>query len=118
MLVGDDVSRQGPVGVGIAFRHQGTEVFFELLSGFPEDVDVVDEAVQQGLGESLRPEDLGPFVAGKVGGDQDGAALVALAEDLEEQLRPGGGQGDESQLVDDQLVQAGKVLAVHLSKGC
>ena len=64
--------------------------------------------------ESLRPEDLGPFVAGKVGGDQDGAPLVALAEDLEEQLRPGGRQGDESQLVDDQLVQAGKVLAVHL----
>ena len=52
-----------------------------------------------------RPEDLGPFVEGEVGGDQDGPAFVALAEDLEEQFRPGGGQGDEPQLIDDQQVE-------------
>lgn len=60
-------------------------------------------------GQPLRAEDLGPLVEGKVGGHQDGAPLVALAEDLEEQLRPGGGQGDETQLVDDQQVQTGKL---------
>ena len=32
-----------------------------------QDVDVVGEAVQQGPGEPLRPEDLGPLVEGKVG---------------------------------------------------
>ena len=36
-----------------------------------QDVDVVGEAVQQGPGEPLRPEDLGPLVEGKVGGHQD-----------------------------------------------
>ena len=53
----------------------------------------------------FRAEDLGPFVEGEVGGDQDGPALVAVAEDLEEQFRPGGGQGDEPQLIDDQQVE-------------
>ena len=35
-----------------------------------------------------------------------GPALAALAEDLEEEVSPGGGQGDEAQFVDDQEVQA------------
>ena len=74
-----------------------------------QDVDVVGEAVQQCAGEPLRPEHLGLYVEGKVGGHQDGTSFVALAEDLEEQFRPGGGQGDESQLVDDQQVQTGKL---------
>ena len=52
-----------------------------------QDVDVVGEAVQQSAGEALRTEDRGPLIEGEVGGDQDGPALVALAEDLEEQFR-------------------------------
>ena len=74
-----------------------------------QDVDVVGEAVQQRAGQPLRPEYLGPFVEEKVGGHHDGAPLVALAEDLEEEFRSGGGQGDETQLVDDQQVQTGKL---------
>ena len=46
---------------------------------------------------------------GEVGGDQDGAALVALAEDLEEQFRAGGGQRHEAQLVDDEQIEAGQL---------
>ena len=42
---------------------------------------------------------------GKVGGHHCGAPLVALAEDLEEQFRPGSGQGHEAQFVDDQQIQ-------------
>ena len=61
-----------------------------------QDVDVVGEPVQQRAGEALRTKQFSPFVEGEVGGDQDGAPLVALAEDLEEQFRPGGGQGDEA----------------------
>ena len=53
-----------------------------------QDVDVMGEPVQQRPGEALRSEDLGPFVERQVGGDQDGASLVALAEDLEQQYRP------------------------------
>ena len=66
-----------------------------------QDVDVVGEAVQQRSGETLRSEDFGPFVERQIGGDQDGASLVALAEDLEQQFRPGGGQGHGAQFVDD-----------------
>ena len=65
--------------------------------------------IQQRAGEPLRPEDLGPLVEGQVGGDQNGAAFVALAEDLEEQFRPGVGQGHETQLVDDEELEAGQL---------
>ncbi len=74
-----------------------------------QDVDVVGEAVQQGSGEPFGSEDCDPLVEGEVGGDQDGAAFVALAEDLEEEFRAGGGQGDETQLVDDQQPEAGQL---------
>ena len=59
---------------------------------------MVGETIQQRAGEPVRPEDLGPLVEGQVGGHQDGAPFVALAEDLEEQFRSGGGQGDEAGL--------------------
>ena len=44
---------------------------------------MVGEAVQQRSGQTFRPEDLGLFVEGQIGGYHDGAPLVALAEDLE-----------------------------------
>ena len=68
-------------------------------------VHVVGEPVQQRAGEALRAEDLGPFVEGQIGGHHDGAPLVALAEDLEEQFRSGGGQGDKAQLIDGHRVE-------------
>ena len=58
-----------------------------------QDMDMVGEAVEEGPGEAFRAEDLGPLVEGQVGGSQDRAAFIALAEDLEEQLGPGLGQG-------------------------
>ena len=61
---------------------------------------MVCETVQQRAGEALRSEHLGPLVEWQVGGHQDGAPFVALAEDLKEQLRAGAGQGHEAQLVD------------------
>ena len=61
-----------------------------------QDVDVMGEAVQQRAGEMFGAEHVSPLVERKIGGHQDGAAFVALAEDLEEQFRPGGGQGGRS----------------------
>ena len=52
-----------------------------------QDVDVVGETIRQRSGEPLRTEHPGPLIEGEVGGDQDGPALAALAEDLEEQFR-------------------------------
>ena len=74
-----------------------------------QDMDAVGEPVQQRAGEAFRTEHPGPLIEGQVGGDQDGPALVALAEDLEEEVSPGGGQGDEAQFVDDQQAEAGKL---------
>ena len=61
------------------------------------------------VGQALRFDHLGPLIERQVGGDQDGAALVALGEDLEEQFRSGGGQGDEAQFVYDQQAEAGQI---------
>ena len=74
-----------------------------------QDVDVVGEPVQQRAGEAFRAEDLGSLVEGQIGGHHDGAPLVALAEDLEEQLRAGPGQWNEAQFVDDQQIQSGQL---------
>ena len=70
----------------------------------------MSEAVQQGAGESLGAEDLGPLVEGQVGGDYDGPSLVSLTEDLEEELSAGLGEWDESELVDDEQLEPGKLL--------
>ena len=67
-----------------------------------QDVDVVSEAVQESAGEPFRAEDVGPLIEGQVGSDHGGATFIALAEDLEEQFRPGLGQRDEAQFVNDQ----------------
>ena len=75
-----------------------------------QDVDAVSDAVQQGAGESLGAEDLGPLVEGQVGGDQDRPSLVSLAEDLEEELSTGLGERDEAQLVDDEQLEPGQLL--------
>src|SRR5277367_4464340 len=54
-----------------------------------EDVDVVCQPIEQRAGQPLGPEDTGPFVERQVGGDDGGAALVTLAEDLEQELGAG-----------------------------
>ena len=68
----------------------------------------MSEAVQQGAGQSLRAEDLGPLIEGQVGGDQDRPPLVSLAEDLEEELRAGLGERYEAKLVDDEQLESGQ----------
>ena len=70
-----------------------------------EDVDMVGETIEECSGKPFRAKDLGPLVEGQVGGYQDRASLVALAEHLEEQLGPGLGQGHEAQFVNDQQLE-------------
>ena len=50
---------------------------------------MVGEPVQQCAGQTFRAEYLGPFVERQVGGHQSGAALVTLAEHLEQQFGAG-----------------------------
>ena len=48
-----------------------------------QDVHMVGEAIQQRASESFWPKDLSPLVEGQVGGHEDDAPLIGLAEDLE-----------------------------------
>ena len=50
---------------------------------------MMGETVEQRPGQALRAERLGPFVEGKIRGDEDRRALLALRHELEQQLRPG-----------------------------
>ena len=47
-----------------------------------QDMDMVGEAVQQSPGQAFRAEYLRPLIERQVGGHQDRAPLVALAEDF------------------------------------
>ena len=69
-------------------------------------MNVVGEPVQQSAGQPLRAEHLGPLVERQVGGHEDGASLVALAEVLKEQFRSGPRQRPEAEFVYDQQLQA------------
>ena len=106
----------GPTGAS-GCRSGGSASFFGLalfeaiaFAVHLEDVDVVGEPVEERAGEALRAEHLGPLVERQVGGDQDRAALVALGENLEQQLGAGLGERHETQLVDDEELEVGELL--------
>ena len=69
-----------------------------------QDMDMVGEAVQQSPGQAFRAEYLRPLIERQVGGHQDRAPLVALAEDFEQQLGAGLRERHEAEFVDDQKV--------------
>ena len=58
----------------------------EAVAVHLEDVNVVGEAIEQRASEALGGEHAGPLVEGEIAGDDNRAALVTLAEDLEQQL--------------------------------
>ena len=54
------------------------------------------ETVEQRPGQALGAEGPGPFVEGEVGGDERGAPLVALRDQLEQKLGAGRSPVDEA----------------------
>ena len=74
-----------------------------------QDMDVVGHPVEQCAGQLLRSEHAGPLVEWQVRGDNDRAPLVALAEDLEQQLGAGLRQRHVAELVDHQQLVGGKL---------
>jgi len=60
----------------------------EAVAVHLQDVNVVGEAIEQRASQSFRAEHTGPLIERQVACDDYGAALVALAEDLEQQLGP------------------------------
>ncbi len=96
------------LGVGRPFAAALFEA--EAVAVHFEDVDVVGEPVEQGSGKAFGAEDLGPLGEGQVGCQHGRAALVALAEHLEEQLGACLGQRYEAEFIDDQQLVARDLL--------
>ena len=73
-----------------------------------DGVAVVEEAVEHGGGDGgVAVEDGGPLFEGLVGGQDDGAAFVAGADDLEEQVGPALVDGQVADFIKDEQGGAG-----------
>src|SRR5665648_730374 len=76
---------------------------------------VVEESVEDGRGEgAVVVEDGRPVFEGLIGGQDDGPAFVALADDLEEQVGAAFVDGQIPQFVADQEIGTGAVSYTHL----
>jgi len=65
-------------------------------------VTVVGQAIEQSGGQLLVAEDLDLFAESQIGGDDSRASLIALGEQVEEQLATGTLERHEAQLVHNQ----------------
>ena len=55
-------------------------------------------------------EDAWPFAEGEIGGDDDRGALVEPADQMEEELATGLGEGQIAELLEDGEVEAGEIV--------
>lgn len=86
-------------GLGFRFAHPVAGAFDD--DGFA----VVEQSVEDGGGQyAVVFEDAGPVLEGFVGGEQQGAPLVACADDLEEQVGSGFVDGQVSDFTEDEQV--------------
>jgi hypothetical protein len=76
-------------------------VFEPVAVAFEGDhLGVVDQSVDHGGGYDIVAEGLSPAAEGFVAGDDQGGAFVAGGDELEEQVRRVGFEGDVADLVD------------------
>ena len=100
------VSCQSWLGRGGAAEVAVFESVAVALQG--DDLGVVDEAVDHGGGDDVVAEDLAPAAEGLVAGDDQRGSFVAAGDQLEEQVRGFGFEGDVADLVDDQQRDSGR----------
>jgi len=72
--------------------------------GFRVMQQAIEDSRSQG---AVVVEDFGPVLEGTVGGDHQGALLIAQADDLEEHVGAGLVDGQKAQLIEDQERGAG-----------
>lgn len=77
-----------------------------FVAGF-DDFAMVGKPVKQCCCHFGIPKDTGPFPEGEVGGDDDRSAFVELADQMEQKLAAGLGEGQITQLIEDQEVEPG-----------
>jgi hypothetical protein len=80
-----------------------------LVAGL-DDVAVVGEAVEERGRHLGVAEDGGPFAEVEVGGDDDRGALVESADEVEEELPAGLREGQVSEFIEDDKVEAREVV--------
>src|ERR1700746_333724 len=74
-----------------------------------EDVDVVGQSVARRTGQRLRPGHARALVEWQIARDDGGAALIALAEALEQELGAGRRKGYIARFIDDQQLVTGQL---------
>src|SRR5579859_5612614 len=72
-----------------------------------DDNGMMEETVEERRGDDGVAEDLAPFGEAAVGGENDGAALVAGVDELEEEVGTAGAERQVADLVDDEEGIAG-----------
>ena len=82
--------------------------FSHAFSSHGEPVGVVDEAVQDGVGERRVADGVAPLVDGELAGDDRRGALVAIFEDFEQVALLGFGEDRQPPVVEDQELDAGE----------
>src|SRR5437588_5005395 len=107
------VEQTGPAGAGsrrsptrhwrLRAQRGGVVVGAHAVAAAPdvEDAGVADETVDDGGGHDLVGKDLAPVGEAAVAGEDDGALLVATADDLEDPVGRGLVQGQVAELIDD-----------------
>ena len=76
------------------------------VSGHGEAVSVVDEAVEDGVGEGRIADHLVPLLDRDLAGDEGRAAAVAVLEDLQEVDALGLGEDRQAPVVEDKQIDA------------
>jgi hypothetical protein len=72
---------------------------------------VVSEAVEQRGGHLRIAEDAGPFTEGEICCDDNRRALIEAADQVEQQLPASLGEGEIAEFVEDDEVEAGKIIS-------
>src|SRR5271155_2796899 len=75
-----------------------------------DDVAVMGEAIEERRGHLGIAEHARPFAEGEIGGDKDRGALVEPADEVEEKLAAGLGEGEIAEFVEDDEVEAGEIV--------
>ncbi len=75
-----------------------------------DDVAVMGQAVKQRGRHCCIAEDARPFAKHKIGGDDDGGALVRAADEVEQELTTRLSERQIAQFVEDDEVHAGQVF--------
>ena len=82
-------------------------VFAQAFSLQIDTVGVVDDAIEDGIGDGGIADDVMPFVDRQLAGDQDRADVVAILDDFEEIASLIGIEGFRSPIVDNEELDLG-----------